>query len=340
VILRETDWERLGNTDGDVGVARRRLHPESSHDLFIAVRYPLRQRMLALQLDAQTAMEAVRRLRRLPQSHGMGLEFTGLSGGRRELQLYLTDPALQDVFSPLVADISNHAAHASTPLECVIAFVARFKHWLNLLAEVANSGLGPERRRGLFGELWVLRQLITCGLDASLVVEAWTGPLGSDQDFQLELMALEVKTTAARQPQTLTIASERQLDDRGADSLVLAHLSLDERRGGVGTSLNQLADEVRRVVVAGAGPRAQLDQLLATAGYLPHQRDMYDEPRYSLRHDHVYRVEGDFPRITEADLRPGVGDCSYRISNANLEEWLVPPAEVEALLRGSNGKMR
>ena len=27
-----------------------------------------------------------------------------------------------------------------------------------------------------------------------------------------------------------------------------------------------------------------------------------------------WHVAGDFPRITEADLRPGVGDCRYRIS--------------------------
>lgn len=327
----EADWDELGK-GGAAGVARRRLHPESPHDLFMAVRYPGGQRMLALRLDTPTAAEALRRIRRLPRSRGMDLEFTGLSDGRRELQLFLTDAALREVFNPLVTDIAGEAARASSPLACVLAFVARFEHWINLLASVAEAGLDSERRRGLFGELQTLHRLLVCGLDESEVLGAWTGPLAADQDFQFPGMAMEVKTTAARQPQTIAISSERQLDDHSIDQLLLVHLALDERRGGLGASLNQLVDRVRTALVR-VPSRVQLDHLLIDAGYLPHQRSLYEEPRYVIREERLYKVEGEFPRITESELRPGVGYCSYRISSGGLDGWLIPPEEVDELLR-------
>ena len=48
-----------------------------------------------------------------------------------------------------------------------------------------------------------------------------------------------------------------------------------------------------------------------------------------------WHVTGNFPRITEADLRPGVGDCRYRISTAGLDQYLMTADQVSAIIGGS-----
>jgi hypothetical protein len=47
-----------------------------------------------------------------------------------------------------------------------------------------------------------------------------------------------------------------------------------------------------------------------------------------------FRVEGDFPRIVEADLRDGVGDVRYTISVAECKRFSIPEANVLLLIGG------
>lgn len=58
---------------------------------------------------------------------------------------------------------------------------------------------------------------------------AWKAALAAHQDFQFSTGALEVKTTAAKQPQSVRITSERQLDDTGVGALFLHVVVVDER---------------------------------------------------------------------------------------------------------------
>jgi Putative PD-(D/E)XK family member, (DUF4420) len=72
------------------------------------------------------------------------------------------------------------------------------------------------------------------------------------------------------------------------------------------------------------------DTTLLRAGYLDAHRQLYEEPRYSLREIHVYEVIDGFPRITEKDIPSGVGAVSYRIQVAALATFAVDtgrPAE-------------
>jgi hypothetical protein len=176
-------------------------------------------------------------------------------------------------------------------------------------------------RRGLFGELYVLKRLLDAGLPALSVVSAWTGPLHSHQDFQFPDTAIEVKTTSAKQPQSLPITSERELDPTGVGHLFLVHTSLDERRGGQGDTLISMADRVRADVGNDARATTLLDQLLLTAGLLTDHRSVYDEPHYSIRECRMFTVGDGFPCITERDLPPGVGDVRYLIQTGALPQF-------------------
>lgn len=333
--ITEQDWDQLEADRHDDGTTVRRLYPGSPHNIFIAVQHPDGRRMLTLRIGKQAASGALRRLHSLPRTRGLEMQFAAVDDGSSELRVLLTADDLREVFNPLASDIASTAQAAAGPVEAVLAAADRFEHWRHMLQNIAEAGLTPEGRRGLFGEVTVLRDHLLPAMPSADAVRAWTGPAAANQDFQLPAAAIEVKTSSGKEPQTIVVSNERELDERGTPKLVLAHLSLDERRGGNGESLNT-AIERTRAALTDAGARAALDDLLVRAGYLGHQRSLYDEPRYTVRRQQFWHVNGDFPRVTEADLRPGVGDCQYRIATAGLDAYLITADDVAmAVKRGS-----
>ncbi|MEW1863070.1 PD-(D/E)XK motif protein [Streptomyces sp. NPDC088194] len=336
MTITESDWIELEDApQATPGRSMRRIHSRSPHDIFLSVSHPGHRRMLVFQADATAAEGVVRSLDRLPQTAGLELSLTSLSRHQYELQVVLTADDLREVFTPLVTDIAATAKDEPTSLEALTAVVSRFGHWQNLLRSVGRDGLGAEARRGLFGEILVLRDQVVVSLPQSEAVAAWTGPTGANQDFQCASVAIEVKTTTARSSGAVRIASERQLDDAGTSALLLALVTLDERRGGTGRSLNALVDEVRHHL-ANPGARARFDGLLVQAGYLPGQRGLYDEPRYTPREVQFWEVRDGFPRIVESGLPAGVSDCAYSLTLAGLDQYRVGDAEVGDLIRGEN----
>lgn len=332
MTVTEDAWHELERPQDSPGRSRLRLHPESPLDVFLAVSHPAHQRMLVLRTDAHSADPVVRSVGRLPRAAGIEMSLSAVSRLEYELQVILTANELREVFNPLVADVAETVRTASTAPEALAAAVDRFGRWQELLRAVSRDGLSAEARRGLHGELLVLGNVLLGPLPQSEAVEAWTGPTGTNQDFQLPEVAIETKASAAKRPRSIRVASERQLDDTGTPALLLALVHLDERRGGSGESLNRRVDEIRQQLTS-PDVRTRFDGLLIQAGYLPGHRDLYDEPRYTVRDLRFWHVQGDFPRLVESDLPKGVGDCSYHVSTSGLDAYRATADEVTALVR-------
>ncbi|MFJ3786842.1 PD-(D/E)XK motif protein [Streptomyces sp. NPDC090093] len=333
-MIDEALWQELETPQPNQGRSTRRLFRESGHDIHICVSHPRRQRMLLIRGSSRAADRALPLLVGLRETHGLNLSCSSVSNREFELQISLTAGELREVFTPLAEDIAR-TAKDSTPETVLERAVRRFAHWQQLMRSVGSQGLGRERRLGLYGELRYLRDHLLTVLPLHAAVEAWTGPEGSNQDFQLPSVAIEVKTTAKKNPDNIRIANERQLDGRGVDHLVLVHFVLDERRGGLGESLNAVVDSIR--VTTGLTPAsARFENRLIQSGYFPHQRDLYDEPRYTLRHTGLWTVGEAFPCITETGLPAGVGNCAYDISVIALEKHRTTTEEVTQVIRGTD----
>ncbi|KAB1915191.1 PD-(D/E)XK motif protein [Micromonospora sp. AMSO31t] len=330
--IREEDWAPLEAEHHPYGIVARRLFPRSRHDIFLAVQQPTGRRVLLLRVPASAGRSVAERYPSLPSTRGLAIEFATAPDGRTELRVVLTADERREVFNPLIADVAATADAAEGPVEALTAAIERFEHWRHLLQSIRDTGLSDEARRGLFGELVVLRDHLCPVLPPQEAVSAWRGPTGANQDFELATCAIEVKTGTGRSPRSIVIASERQLDDTGTDHLLLAHLSLDERRGGSGESLNAIVGSLRER--SPSAVRAELDDLLISAGYLSEHRHLYNELRYTVRGADFWHVTGDFPRITEADLRPGVGGCRYRISTVGLDQYGVSAEQVASIVKG------
>jgi Putative PD-(D/E)XK family member, (DUF4420) len=330
----EDIWKLLEQDGSNVlsGYLTRRILPDVNYDVYVAIEKPLNTRLLMLRvnstfLDRKTVYPAsssfvVNRIA-LPQDgeeHGT-------------LQLVLTNARYKDIFTTLVQDIVDYLASISEERAAISEFVVRLKRWQAFLEKNGSEGLSEIAQQGLYGELWFLRQIVFPNLELLKGLRCWTGPKGTQQDFQFSGCAVEVKTTSTKQHQKLAIASERQLDDTGAGTIILLHLSLDIRTGQGETLLDMVAS-VRLMVVNDPLAKEELENRLFEVGYLDLHASRYEQTGYAVREVNYFKVEQDFPRIVEADLRNGVGDVRYTISVSECKRFSIDESDMLSRIEG------
>lgn len=319
----------LEDEPGDRGLVLRRLHPDSLHDLHVALDLESRRRQLVFGRPWRPADT----LPQFPVTQAIACRSRLQVGGQRmNIVVELIDPALSDVFTPLVEDLAGRIAATRDAAAATAELASGLARWQDLLEQIGRDGLSTLARRGLAGELIVMRTDVLPHVAPEAAVDAWTGPLKANQDFQRPAVAVEVKVTTGQNPQGFIVANERELDRTGTGTLVVAHVSLDERLGGTGRSINDLVDDLRQKLAGHPVALAAFNAKLALVGYLDVHRDKYPEPHYEPRALKHLNVRDDFPRITEMDLREGVGAVRYTVSLAACEGYGMAAAKVHELI--------
>ena len=309
-------WSSLGNAAGkgttDWRLVRCRATPGRS--LFAALEPGAGRRVLLLPL---TSVRAPTR-RQWPRIAGLEPVNIAVSG-EPHVGVALKDVRFSDVFDALIVDLSRRVEAARTTGEALAALLGQLARWQKFLTAAAD-GLSVEIQRGLWGELHCLSEVLIPKLGPAEAVAGWKGPTRAHQDFQFYRGAIEVKTTTAKQPQSVRITSERQLDDRAWPALFLHVLVLEEREGAA-LALPRLVETVRVKLMADLAVREKFEDALLSVGYLDVHASRYATVGYSVRIEHWFRVAKDFPRIVEASLAMGVGDVSYALALAACHDF-------------------
>jgi len=331
-------WGALETTSGgsSPGYVTRRIKPDAACDLRLAIEKPSNTRLMLLRVSSSSLRNPVE----FPKSLGFEARRVFLPGdgaGYVTLSIRLTHPRFRDVFTCLAEDVANHVALSKNDAAAIKALVSRLERWQEFLKKHPVEGLGDQSQRGLFGEVLFLRQYMIPHLGSRAGIAAWTGPNGANQDFQIPAAAIEIKTSSAKQHQTLEISSERQLDGTGVSNLLIYHLSLDARQGG-GETLVDAIESVRTLLVSDPVALQQFEDRLFQLGYLDMHAANYSATGYTVRETNFFRVIDGFPRIVEGDLRKGVGDVRYTISVSECKNFSIGQMEVVQLLgESSNG---
>jgi len=219
--------------------------------------------------------------------------------------LELVDASQDDLFTALCVEIIERiAAH---PDKAVAALRKVLADWSALLAG-ARETLSPSALVGLFGELYVLREML--GQDPGAVA-FWTGPERAAQDFHLGVNAVEVKTTVAVEGARVQINGATQLDLATPGRLILRWFRLGT---GQGVSVPALVDEIVELSDDPPG----FAKLLQECGYREPEREIYARRLFEVLEHRAYEVGPAFPRIVAASfvghaVPAGVEDVDYVI---------------------------
>jgi hypothetical protein len=298
----------------------------------------LEQATKARALLVQVPSGAMPPRRDWPECRGLELLSVALDA-KPHLAVRLRDSTCADVFTALAEDVASRVSAHSLPHEAAAELLGRLRRWQQFLSG-ASEGLGVEAQRGLWGELHVLRTHLLPALGGLAAVEGWKGSAAAHQDFQFPDAAMEVKTTAAKQPQSVRITSERQLDNIGVGALFLHVLAVDEREvpegeATAGVSLPSLVAGIRTDFGGHTVLINAFNDRLLERGWLDAHAARYEGKRLTVRKELTFRVEPGFPRIVESDLPSGVGDVTFALSLAACEPFAVPLTTFFAALSSS-----
>ena len=202
--------------------------------------------------------------------------------------LALADDKLRDLFTALCVEVVERIA--ATPNKAVAAIRRTLADWRALLSG-SRQTLGPAELAGLFGELTVLRAMVTRDPGA---VAFWTGPLRSKQDFHCGATALEVKSTTSVESRTARVHGLGQLDG-GDGRLLLTWFRLRTDRG---RSVPELVDAILDII----DDDAIFLGALLRAGYVQMEREVYSRRVFEVAEQRTYEVGPGFPRIIAAGL--------------------------------------
>lgn len=334
----ETLWGELeeeANAGTTAAWLSRFALPETGTPLLVAYEVRMSRRALLLPMEHSPVPPS----REWPSCRG--LEIFGFAlGGIRHLGIRLIDLQYADVFAALATDVAARVVLADDDRAAANAILERLRRWQKFLT-AREGDMSVARQRGLFGELHTLRRWMLPAFGARNAVSCWRAPQAAHQDFQFPRGAVEVKTTTQKQPQTVRITSERQLDDTGAHSLFLFVVILDERlvdgdTPPPGETLPQMVSAMRKELAKDALALDEFDDRLLEVGYLEVDAVHFEARRFTLRAEHCYRVAAGFPRILEHDLAVGIGDVAYALSLSACARFSVMPAEMMATLKAEN----
>ena len=197
-----------------------------------------------------------------------------------------------------------------------------------MLSRGQSTGLAPDERAGLYGELVVLRDLMLPAIGAD-AVGAWLGPSGAPQDFAHLSTAVEVKAAAQRSPGNCHISSEHQLDDASLGALFLVHQVMTADPEGF--TLAELIDELRGdpLVCADQG---RFENGLLAYGWLDSHRSQYARDRYRLARRRCFAVRDGFPRLVPSTVPLGVSWVSYTLDVSSCASYQVSEETVRDAL--------
>lgn len=317
----ENIWVGLeSETSNHSGLLYKRYSAEVLPDVFIALKAPEKLRCIAFRISAAFPFDENQwnklkdiKIETLPDERDKSKKF---------LLILLLNKQHKDIFSTLCEDLIFGVSDVSTEQTLVEKLLERLAKWQSLFEKVGKQGLSDEAQRGLYGEIYFLRFFLTNNSDKNYCVKSWLGPEKSIQDFQYSNWAVEVKTTHGNNHQKIHITSERQLDDSIIEKIFIFHLSLDVRVEN-GESLNILVDEVSELLNDKTMASNLFKLKLLESGYYDIHKPLYDERGYTIRQENIYRVTGNFPRITENQIPIGVGDVRYSIVLSESEEWRI-----------------
>ena len=228
----------------------------------------------------------------------------------------------RDVFAVMCENLIQSALSMRSEKQVVITIINRLDKWQALFDKLKGEGLTTSEQQGLYGELHFLQKFIT-RQNAVSALNSWVGTDREVRDFQYNDWAVEVKTTAGNNHQKVSISSERQLDETLLENLYLFHLSVEAAQKN-GENLNAKVNSIREALQDNVSALNVFNSKLLEVGYFEKHTTLYEKRCYQIRNENYYRIDGDFPRIKEKEIRNGVGDVKYSIILSQCNEYLVP----------------
>ena len=301
-------WQSLSGNDGGSGWRCIAVSPAGPCTLLAARRFPGNEEsMLACFYSVKAPPKEL-----MPESVGfLVAREDPYADGNTWIALTRKDAGSEDMFAEIVRDVVGAMDTVSEAGEESIlrTMLSRVRAWQEFMRKTPR-GLTPEAEVGLAGELTFFGDLLDAGVSATSAVEAWLGPIGGIQDFQLGTGAIEVKATLSNNGFPAKIGSLDQLDDTYKSPLYLVGVRFSLAAGG--STLGDMARRLlERLSVTSGTAKVFIESLLA-AGLPPSHYGHYVR-HFAPTACKVLEVGDGFPRFVPSNVADAVRHVQYEL---------------------------
>lgn len=212
------------------------------------------------------------------------------------------------IFTPMANQIFRGiSVQGREPSVVVLETIEEFRGALKPL----KPELSLVEQIGLFGEIWVLRNVLipTLGPRACYL---WSGPDSERHDFIGNGVHIEVKTTTKSEDKH-EISRIDQLRAPNGKQLLFASIQLEKTHAGEMT-IATLIDEVISVLGVNGREIDFFESRLAQMRWHDGLRQSSDLKKFNIREVQFFDVEGTFPRLPDSYTPPrGITAIKYTI---------------------------
>lgn len=261
----------------------------------------------------QTKLDVIQ-IQKLPKLNGIKISLVKI-GKTYQLILTLISKDDKDIFYTLCMDLLASTKSIENENIAIGVLLKRLEKWQYFLKYNRNS-IDKKQLKGLIGELFFLKKYLLKKFTVDEALNFWKAPFQSVQDFELNNIAIEVKTKSSMN--VITISSYEQLFTT-LNKLYLFVLTLTEAIQKDKNSFNiyDLIKEIRDLI--GLENLDRFNHLLLLYGFL--ELNEYKELYFKTSIDEFYEIIDGFPRIS--DIPKNIENLTYRINLDGCQEFLV-----------------
>lgn len=236
--------------------------------------------------------------------------------GKYFLSFVLIDESVYDVYLKLCEDLIEQLREIKDTSIALKVVLERFRLWQKMLEKKRES---DSVYKGLLGELIMIHDLINEGNKPIDVINAWTGPEFTEQDFVFPSKWYEVKAVTSG-AMVVTINSAGQLDHPGDGWLCIFLLDKENPKTKDSISVKSYLDSIKKMLLHNDPSAIQLleDKLIQFEYFL-----LVQEDAFWFKHIRtlLYKVTDDFPKLTHEIKRMEMQSIKYNLNIVALEKW-------------------
>ncbi|KJS02425.1 MAG: hypothetical protein VR68_02795 [Peptococcaceae bacterium BRH_c4a] len=230
----------------------------------------------------------------------------------------LMQSTAKQVFYTFCGDIVSSVYDIQDEHKALILLKNRFHTWKSMFKRDISK-ITDEMIKGLLGELYFLREFMIVKYGIDDAIEIWSGPDGANKDFSKGTDWYEVKTVSANMI-SVKISSVTQLSSATPGHLAIIRLeSMSSQFEDGQSSVGELFQSVLRLIEADETREKFLEKLISY-GF-----DLSDDccnVKYKILSCTLYKVDDEFPRIQETDVKfQEICKLSYELIINALERF-------------------
>lgn len=256
------------------------------------------------------------------------VEVVEFDSGSTRFLCTLKDENLLEIFILMIKDIAYKCKDFSDNQVIQQANKRLFSEWTQLL-KPSRVGIGRSKQMGLWGEMFILHEYMSKVHPISDAVKFWVGPENKKQDFTLNDMALEVKTTGIGSTPSIKITSLEQLE-KITERLYLIQIFINKASDD-DPEAKSLQDFHDLIMEAIDDEETRTSFMLKAGKIMNKAKKSEKNEKYFFQAHNLYGIDDRFPIISAEDLPDAIRNVRYEINSSKITDLLLDE-ELENLI--------